>query len=126
MRKRILFGVLAVAVVALPARASSPALGTILPRGVQRGTEATLFFNGARLGDAKEVMLYYPGITVTKLEVVNDSQVKATLKVAPDCRLGEHTARLRTASGISEMLTFYIGALPIVAEKEPNSDFASP
>jgi hypothetical protein len=107
-------------------RASAPTVGGILPRGVQRGTDAVLFFNGARLSDAKEVLFYYPGVTVTKLEVVNDTQVKATVKVAPDCRLGEHAVRLRCASGISELRTYYVGALPQVEEKEPNSEFTAP
>jgi hypothetical protein len=108
------------------ALASSPSLGGITPRGAQRGTETAMFFNGARLSDAKEILFYYPGVSVTKLEVVNDNQVKATVKLAPDCRLGEHAARVRTASGVSEMRTFYVGALPQVDEKEPNSDFAAP
>jgi hypothetical protein len=112
-------------IAALPARAASPALSAIQPRGVQRGTDAVLLFNGARLGDAKEIFLYYPGVTVAKLEVVNDTQVKATVKVAADCRLGEHVARVRTATGISELLSFWVGALPIVAEKEPNNDLAT-
>jgi hypothetical protein len=101
-------------------------LSGILPRGGQRGTEMTLLFNGARLSDAKEVMLYDPGVTVTKLQVVNDGQVKATVKIAPDCRLGEHAMRLRAASGISELQTFYVGALPQIDEKEPNNDFDKP
>ena len=98
-------------------RASSPTLSNILPRGGQRGTEAVLFFNGARLADAKEILLYYPGLAVTKLVVVNDSQVKVTVKIAPDCRLGEHALRVRTASGISELQSFYVGALPQIEEK---------
>jgi hypothetical protein len=106
--------------------ASSPSLGGISPRGGQRGTHAVFFFNGARLSDAKEILFYYPGVTVAKLEVVNDGQVKATVQIAPDCRLGEHAARVRTASGISELRTFYIGALPQIDEKEPNSEFTSP
>jgi hypothetical protein len=105
---------------------ASPVLGGVTPRGVQRGTDTLLFFNGARLTDAKELLFYYPGISVTKLEVVNDAQVKATVKVAPDCRLGEHAARVRTSSGISDLRTFYVGALPQIDEKEPNSDFAAP
>jgi hypothetical protein len=109
-----------------PAPASSPALGGILPRGVQRGTEATLLFNGARLSDAREILFYEPCFTVTRLQVVNDGQVKATLKVAADCRLGEHAARVRTASGLSELRTFYVGALPNIDEKEPNNDFHHP
>src|SRR5437870_1611616 len=107
-------------------RASSPALSSITPRGGQRGTEAVIDFNGARLTDAKEVFLYYPGITVTKLQVVNDALVKATIKIAPDCRLGEHTMRLRTASGITELMSFYVGALPQIAKKEPNNEFTAP
>jgi hypothetical protein len=106
--------------------ASSASVGGISPRGAQRGTDAVLFFNGARLSDAKDVLFYYPGMTLAKLEVVNDNQVKATVKIAPDCRLGEHALRLRTATGISELRTFFVGALPQVEEKEPNSDFVAP
>jgi hypothetical protein len=108
------------------AEAASPVLNSIMPRGGQRGTETVLFFNGGRLSDTRDVFFYYPGITVGKLEVVNDGQVKATVKIAADCRLGEHAMRLRTASGISELRTFYVGALPQIDEKEPNSDFTAP
>jgi hypothetical protein len=106
--------------------AASPSLGGIGPRGAQRGTDAVLTLAGARLGDAQEVLFYSPGFSVAKLEVVSDSQVKATVRIAPDCRLGEHVLRLRTATGVSEMRTFWVGALPVVQEKEPNSDFAAP
>lgn len=125
-RTTLLLVLVAAVLAAAPARAASPALGSILPRGVTRGTEAVLTFGGDRLADAKEVMLYDPGVTVTKLEVVNTNQVKAAVKVAPDCPIGEHAVRLRTASGVSELLTFYVGALPTLDEKEPNSDFAAP
>jgi hypothetical protein len=108
------------------AHAASPSLSGIAPRGGQRGTDLVVSFNGARLSDAKEILFYYPGIAVTKLEVVNDAQVKATVKIAPDCRLGEHAMRLRTATGTSELRTFYVGALPNIDEKEPNNDFAKP
>src|SRR5262245_23565770 len=105
--------------------AASPSLGGIAPRGGQRGTETAISFNGARLSDAKEILFYEPGFTVSKLEVVNDSQVKASVKIAADCRLGEHAMRVRTASGISELLTFWVGPLPVIAEKEPNSELAT-
>jgi hypothetical protein len=106
--------------------ASAPALNGIMPRGGQRGTEMTMDFYGGRLSDAKEILFYEPGITVTKLQVVKDDLVKATVKIAPDCVLGEHAMRVRTATGISELRTFYIGALPQIDEKEPNSDFKAP
>ncbi len=106
--------------------AASPALNGISPVGAQRGTEAVLTFSGARLADTQEVLVYYPGITVRKFEVVNDAAVKVTVQIAPDCRLGEHAFRLRTASGVSDLRTFWVGALPVIDEKEPNSEFERP
>ena len=108
------------------AMAVAPSLGGISPRGVQRGIETEVVFSGARLTDAKEILFYSPGVQVSKIVVVNDTTVKATLKIAPDCTLGEQVARVRTEGGISEMRTFWVGALPVVAEKEPNSDFLVP
>ncbi len=64
------------------ARASSPDLNLILPRGGQRGTEVVLTFTGNRIGDCTEVMLYQPGLKVTKLESVNPGTVKATVHQA--------------------------------------------
>src|SRR5262245_38047761 len=106
---------LAAALFAPSAHAASLFLGSVSPRGAQRGTEATLFLGGVRLADAKEVLFYTPGFTVKKLEVVNDTQLKATVAVAADCKLGEHSLRVRTASGISELRTVWVGALPVVA-----------
>jgi hypothetical protein len=106
--------------------AASPSLGVIQPRGAQRGTEAVLTFAGGRLADAQEVLAYYPGITVKKLEVVNDATLKVTVAIAADCRLGEHAFRVRTATGVSELRTFWVGALPVVEEVEPNNDFDKP
>lgn len=98
----------------------------IAPRGAQRGTEAVVTFQGARLADAVEVIAYYPGIAVKKFEPVQDNSLKVTLAIAADCRLGEHLFRVRTATGISDARTFWVGALPSVEEKEPNSEFDKP
>src|SRR5262245_10617616 len=106
--------------------AASPSLGAIQPRGAQRGAEAVLTFSGARLMDAQEILAYYPGISVKKLEVVNDATLRVTVGIAPDCRLGEHAFRVRTATGVSEVRTLLVGALPVVEEKEPNSEFDKP
>src|SRR5262245_55250856 len=73
--------------------AASPSLGSVQPRGVQRGTDANLVLNGGNLADAQEVVFYSPGFTVTKLEAGNAAQVKVAVKVAPDARLGEHSLR---------------------------------
>ena len=108
------------------ASAADPQLGGIAPYGAQRGTEVEVNFNGARLGDAQQILLYYPGINVASLEVVNDNTVKTKLSIAPDCRLGIHAMRVRTATGISNLRTFSVGAMPDVKETEPNSEFTTP
>src|SRR4051794_7864939 len=108
------------------ARAASPALASVLPRGGQRGTEVELTFAGDRLADAKEILFYDPGISVIKLDVVNPQQLKARITIAPTAPLGEHSLRVRSATGLSDLRTFWVGALPVVAEKEPNGEFAQP
>ncbi len=105
--------------------AASPSLGNILPRGIQRGAEHEVTFQGARLADAQAIFFYDQGFEVLSLEA-SANAVKARVKVAPDCRLGEHVAQVRTASGISEYKTFFVGPLPATNEVEPNSDFATP
>ena len=106
--------------------AASPSLGSIIPRGGQRGTELEVNFNGDRLADVKEILFYSPGFSLVEFKVTNPKHVLARIKIAADCRLGVHAMRLRTATGISDMKTFFVGSLAELAEKEPNSDFAAP
>src|SRR5688500_9567093 len=106
----ILFGAMAV-------NAASPVLSTVLPRGGQRDTDVQITLAGDRLADAQELFLYKPGITVKKLEVVDPKQVKVILTIAADAPLGEHALRVRCASGISELRTFWVGPLPDGAEE---------
>jgi hypothetical protein len=108
------------------ADAASPSLGGTSPRGAQRGTEVEVTLSGARLDDAQQVLFYEPGIEVTKLEVVNPTTVKVMLKIAPDAQLGSHRIRVRTATGITDLRPFFVGAMKELVEKEPNSDFAAP
>ncbi len=79
----------------------------------------------ARLGDAQQIIFHEPGISVLSLEAQGEF-VKARIAIAPDCRLGMHGLRIRTATGITNLHTFSVGALPEVAEVEPNDDFAQP
>ena len=126
---RFSLAVLSMLVVAWPSasvQASDPQLSLIMPRGAQRGSEQVFRFSGARLDDALEVFFYEPGFEVTKLAPVDANNIDVTMKIAADCVLGEHTAQIRTKSGISEYRTFFVGALPAVDEKEPNTEFAAP
>jgi hypothetical protein len=106
--------------------ASDPGLSIILPRGGQRGTEQVFRFSGGRLDDAQDVLFYEPGFEVVKIVPADANNIDVTVKIAADCQLGEHTAQVRTKSGVSEYRTFFVGALPNVDEKEPNTDFKAP
>lgn len=103
------------------ALAVAPRLNNILPAGGQRGTTLQVTFSGQRLQDTREIVLYNPGLTATAFEA-GTNQVKVSLQISPDCPLGEHQLRLRTATGISEVRTFWVGALTNLTETEPNSD----
>ena len=106
---------------ATSAFATAPHLASITPTGAQRGHELELSFHGERLQDSVEIIAYEPGLEVRRLNLVTNKLVKATVKLSPECDLGEHHLRLRTASGLSELRTFFVGAFPVVAEKEPNN-----
>ena len=80
---------------------------------------------GQLVPDAKEILFYTPGFTVSKLEVANNNQVKATIKIA------RILASASTWMWFAPRPAFPRCALsgkriPTVQEKEPNSDFASP
>jgi len=108
------------------APAADPALSVIVPRGAQRGTEQVFRFAGARLEDAQEIFFYEPGFEVLEIKAADANNIDVKVRIAPDCVLGEHTAQVRTKTGISDYRTFFVGALPTVEEKEPNTDFATP
>src|SRR6056297_2610628 len=108
------------------AMASSPALSNVLPPGGQRGTEIELTLSGARLGDVQEILWYQPGIETLGIEPVDDKNVKARVRIAPDARLGLYDLRVRTATGVSHLRTFTVGPYAEVAEAEPNNEFEEP
>ncbi|MCH5373443.1 MAG: PPC domain-containing protein, partial [Planctomycetes bacterium] len=111
---------------AMPAWAVAPSVSALSPTGYQRGTEVEVNFAGTRLGDTQELMFYSPGIRVIEINAEKDNVVKAKLAIDADCRMGIHAVRLRTATGLSNLRTFTVGALPEVAEAEPNNDFDAP
>jgi len=122
--KRVLLAALIGVVVCPSSHATTPRLNSTTPAGGQRGTEVDVKFNGSRLEDAQEVVFYGSGIQCTKIET--DKNVRARFKIAPDCRLGEHQFRVRAKGGVSDLRTFWVGALPELAEKEPNNEIGKP
>ena len=120
-----------VMVLSSPALASFPQLSIVTPRGVQRGADRELTFQGARLKDAEELLFHAPSgpavaspLVVRGLTPIDDNSFKATVFVPEDYPLGEQLVQVRCKSGISDFRSFRIGALPIIDEKEPNGSIA--
>ena len=107
----------ALAFFASGANAASPHFSGLSPTGGQRGTEVEVAFQGERLWDARGVLFYTPGIEAGDLKAVSENQFTAKVKIPADCPLGEHPLRLWTASGITEMRTFWVGPFPVVESK---------
>ena len=108
---------------ACPVVAASPTLSLILPRGVQRGGDRELEFRGARLADAEEILFHGDdGLVVKSLASGSDgSSFRAVIHVPDTCPAGEQLVQVRTASGISEFRSFWVGLLPVLDEAEPNN-----
>jgi hypothetical protein len=106
--------------------AAAPEIERFMPRGGRRGTEVEVILSGQRLGDARGLLFYEPGISVKSLEVLPDKRVKTRLALAGDCPLGPHALRLQSATGISNLFAFSVGALAEVNEIKPTNDFAKP
>lgn len=124
--RTVALGLCLLAAVGSSVQAASPSLGAIQPWGGQRGTELEVVFSGDRLADAQDLVIYQPGLSVASLEAVDEKSVKVNLAIAPDCRLGNHGLRVRTATGISNLLLFSVGAMPEASEAEPNNEFEQP
>lgn len=103
--------------------AFSPELHLVEPRGGQRGTEVEVQFLGKRMEETAEILFYEPGLAITTLENKDERHTIAKLAIAPDAQLGEHSLRVRTAGGLSELRSFWVGQFPTVREAEPNATF---
>jgi len=109
-------------VAAQVAYAAAPAITLITPRGGQRGTELEVTFNGPNLGDAAEILFYEPGITlVGEPRIVDANNAVFKFNIAADCAVGTHALRLRTRTGLSNLMLFSVGNLPERNEVEPNN-----
>lgn len=95
----------------------SPRITQVAPAGGQRGVELVVAFLGQRLAEPQEVMFTEAGIEVVALHADKPERCEATLRIAPDCPLGPHGLRLRTAAGISNYVWFQVGALAEADEK---------
>ena len=129
-RARLFCTAAALAVLCTASASASPRFQNILPHGGQRGTEVDVVLYGTNFEDAEEIMLYDRGMDVVSLEQPEEAnkgrQLKVRFRIAADAPLGTQRMRLRARSGLSDLFTFHVGPLPVVDEKEPNTDFAAP
>ncbi|MBX3422101.1 MAG: PPC domain-containing protein [Pirellulaceae bacterium] len=108
------------------AQADQPVIRRMTPTGFQRGQDVEVVLTGQRLSDATKILFYQPGIEQIDLQVDSENKVTVKLRIADDCPPGIYSFRLASRTGTSNIRYFGIGALPIVDEVEPNSDFAAP
>src|SRR6266581_3876416 len=92
----------------------------VLPRGGTRGTTVEVTLHGQYLNEPREVFFYGSGIKASAIRpgAKPAEEVKVRFDIAPDCPLGEHVLRLRTATGLSEAVTFWVSRFPTVMESE--------
>ncbi|MGJ8644749.1 MAG: hypothetical protein ACSHX9_15180 [Luteolibacter sp.] len=95
-------------------------LNPISPPGGQRGTAVNVYLKDDNIAAFQEFLTYQPGLELIDLKIGEKDKkaATATLRIAPDAALGEHLFRIRTSHDISYVRSFWVGALPIVAEKK--------
>ena len=96
--------------------AAEPSVESLNPRVLQRGVTSEVKFVGAGLTHCRELKFYSPGIQCSKLEVVDDYSIVATLKLDPDCKIAGHAFRLRSDEGFSELRTLHVSRFPVMVE----------
>ena len=108
----------------LPDRVPRGAFGDMLeyvtPRGGSIGSTVEAVLHGANLQDPKEVRFDDDCIRATNVVPVpkSEKEIKARFVIGPACKLGEHVLRLRTATNLSEPVTFWVSPFPAVREIE--------
>ena len=82
----------------------------LLPRGGARGATVAVEFHGISLENPKEILFYQPGIKATDFVpyAKPGDGFKVKFQIAPDCPLGEHVLRVRTATALSDAVTFWV------------------
>src|SRR5580704_14089789 len=82
----------------------------VLPRGGSRGSTVEVEFHGASLENPREVLFYQPGIrAVGFVPAAKPGEgFRVKFQIAPDCPLGEHVLRVRTATALSDAVTFWV------------------
>ncbi|MBI3207783.1 MAG: PPC domain-containing protein [Candidatus Solibacter usitatus] len=91
-----------------------------LPRGGSQGTSVEVTLSGRFLNEPREIVYYGRGIRATQIRsgAKAAEEVKARFEIAADCPPGEHVFRLRTATALTDAITFWVSPFPAVSELE--------
>jgi hypothetical protein len=104
------------------AQPPQPAIKFIFPAGGQRGKCVDVIVNGTGLQGAGAVRVSGEGVSGRVLKVENPSLLRIAVTIDPDATVGERDLRVMTpAGGVSNRFRFFVGELPEINEKEPNS-----
>ena len=104
----------------------------LTPRSGTRGTTVEVLIEGLDLSKPKQILFYRPGIKAIDFQELPprkrslslhhggrvQHRIKCKFVIAKDCPLGEHPLRLRTATTLTTVATFWVGRFPIVPELE--------
>lgn len=101
--------------------AASPTLNELQPRGTQKGRPFTLTLVGRYLGEGTTVVSNLPAsFTSLGSDKPGMEDRRASFLVEPtgDWAVGVYTVRVKTPSGLSNILLFSVGAFPEFTEEE--------
>ena len=104
------------------AQPPQPVIKFVFPAGGQRGKSVDVTVNGMGFQGASAVRVSGGGVTGQVVKVENPNLVRITVTIDPDATVGERDLRVMTpAGGVSNRFRFFVGELPEINEKEPNS-----
>src|SRR5208282_4860411 len=104
------------------AQPPQPVIKFVFPTGGQRGRSVDVTVNGTGFQGASAIRVSGEGVSGQIVKVENPNLVRITVTIDPDATVGERDLRIRTpAGGVSNRFRFFVGELPEINEKEPNS-----
>ncbi|MBS0210108.1 MAG: PPC domain-containing protein [Planctomycetes bacterium] len=108
---------------AQPVGLPAPRLLTTMPMGAQVGGEIDVTIAGDDLQQADELVFSDPRLVATHKRDAAGKILpnQYTVKIAADCPLGLHEARVMTRLGLSSSRAFSVGALSEVARTKANT-----
>lgn len=105
--------------------AANPSIVRTEPMGVVRGETTKVIVHGARLADAHQILFDQPGLSASEVKPIDAAKVEITVVADGSVAPGLYPLQLVTKSGISNLRLIGVGAMPVVQEVEPNSEFST-